>query len=486
MADGSFELGAPDWCAGWGRDDDLSTKLTIDRSDAHHGQCSARWLVEPELGRATIRIPLPLVDQTLAGPHCLSVALRASSPQALMATISNGQGDRANRWDLETRWRRFDCVFARSPKAGGPGPALILTAEKTGEPWALWIDSVKVEAGPAATAYRPADVPQIGVSLGRRQRLFLESEPVHVAVGVRCPASQASGAAVRWTLAGGPNVARHGRASVARSLARDLALHTRPLPRGRYRLVLKLIDQAGKPLTRRIETFGVVRNLSGRAGDGFSVVVPPRGPRSDAVARQIGLTIADPARASAPSDGVDVPLSTRPGSGSAVLARIGELTAKHAAGKPAVIWSTAWEELLAPNGCWQPAAVAVNTWIDLLADLAHLRSIRLGGGAVVVEVFSSGTSHVAVVSTSSADDRVARLDVPLNPAYVVAMDAYGTRLPVTGGLDRFSVELSPKVFYLTAGSNLTSGRFALQLEEARLLRAATTSAPRSGTSVPSR
>jgi len=345
---------------------------------------------------------------------------------------------------------------------------------------------VKVEAGSSATPYRPADVPQIGVSLGRRRRLFIEREPVHIAMGARCPGDRAAGAAVRWTLAGGPNVAKHGKVSVARPVARDLTLNSDPLPRGRYRLALSLIDQAGRPLAHRIETLGVVRDLSGRAGGRFRVIVPPRGPRSDAVARQLGLMIAHPAPSSARSDRVGVPLSTRPGPRSGVLARIDELTARHAAGKPAVTWPTAWEELLAPDECWEPAAVAVNTWIDLLGGLAHLRNIRLDGGAVIVDVFSSGTSHVAVVSTSDAEDRAARLDVPLSPTYVVAIDTYGARLPVTSGRDRFSVDLSPKVFYLAAGSSLTSGRFALQLEDARILRTATTSAPRSGTSLPGR
>ncbi len=490
-ADGSFELGDPDWCRSGTTADPLRTPLTIDRTCADHGRASARWLIEPEQGSASVRIPLSLTSPCPAGPYCVSVALRASSPQTLMAAASTGSSASLTRWQVGRRWQRFHQVFSLPSAEGSAPPSLLLATVQSPRPWVLWIDSLKVEAGTSPTGYRPAVVPLIGVSFSRRCLLFFEGRALRIAAGALCPRSYLPGARLQWTLTDGRTFSERRSLPLAALITRDLPIRAEPLARGAYRLDVGLVDRAGKPLARRSETFGVVREVPQRGDGGFRLVVPSRGPRCDAIARQIGLTVETPTTTSPRSRPASRTSTTRqvrllPSTGplTDVSERIGALTLAHAADQRTVHWPTAWAELMDGGACWRPMAVAVSTWLEFLAHASHVRRIRLGDGAVVLDVFSSPDRHVAIVAaTSSTSSRPSSrrapipLEIPLPPKALTAYDLYGARYPTTDDGNRLIVDLSGEAFYLVAGTSLTRGRFALQLGDAQLRAPTSASKP---------
>jgi len=495
VADGSFELGQPDWCRWRGTSDDLSTGLTLDAAQADRGRASARCLIEPEQEVDRIRIPLPVVGYRPGRHYCVSLALRASSAQVLTVTLSGAVRVEPRRWRVERRWQRFDQAYTLSPARSDAPPELVISTVKAPEPWVLWIDSLKVEAGSSSTAYRPADVPLIGVSFDRRSGLFFEGHPVDIVVGARCPRGKCAGAELRWALFPGVKGPRRGSVPIGEAIGRHVPIHRGSLPPGRYRLDLELVGASGKALARRTEPFGVVRDLSDLANQGLRLIVPSRGPRSDAMARRLGLSIGDTTTTSVStawritSRPATEPRALRhsrslpsPARRLAVATRIRDLTAARAAGARTVYWPAAWNELLDVNGRWGPVAVAVNTWTHLLADTTHLREIRLNGGTVTLDVFSGTARHLAMVSTGGArtlavggDGSHTVLQAPLSPADVTVMDVYGRPLPMAGGENRFVVDLRAGPVYLVAGPNVTRGRFALQLEDARIVRPTSTS-----------
>ena len=461
--------------------------LALDRSQPHHGQFSARWLIEPELETARLVIPLPAADAAPGRTYCVSVALRANVPQTVEATLSDAEPGASDAWRVERKWRVYSRAFRMSARPVGGAPTLVLAVRGTREPRVVWLDAIKVELGASPTPYRPADSPAITAGFSRPSRLFFEREPVRIVVGARYASAVSSEVTLRWTLRGRGAVGEHGRVSLASPITRDVTIYAKVLPRGWHRCELELRDGGGRRLARRAETFAVVRNLSDRPKAGFELVVPSRGPRHDTLAGWIGLAVDRAGPTSRPTRPtttrrVRPPASRRDSFGASRGIRA--LTAMLADGIRSADWPTAWDELLDADGRWRAVTVAVNVWLDLFGSASHLRTFELAAGTVVVDVFNGASRDVAVVSTAAERaseragiGRVVSLDVPLPARHLAVMDVYGAVLPVTSGADRMVVDLSAGPVYVVAGPNLTRGRFALQLERSRVIATTTRRAP---------
>jgi hypothetical protein len=470
-ADGSFELGDADWCGTSRPHDDLAAGLAIDRSVAADGRASARFLVEPEDEQPVIRIPLPLIGTEKKKAYCLSLSLRASSLHSVSAGFSTGASAESNRWSVGPAWQRYHATFSNPTAGSAAAPSFVLAAEKAPEPWVLWVDAVKIEAGITPTAYQPSDCPLIGLSLGCPDHLFVEGQPVAISVGAQCPAGRVTGARLHWTLGNGEGRPGSGQLAIAAASTPPRSIHASPLPRGWYRISVELLARDGGLISRRQEVFAVIRPASA-AGRGeapaFEVWLPSRGPRHDALAKSIGVTVSMSLRTGQPTTVIAATLSSGPHR-PLFAARIDELTRLRAKGCRTALWPTGWDELLDRRGHWQPAAVALNVWLDLLGGLTPLRSIRSKDNRVLIEVFSGADRSVAVALTDSNGPRKMRLDAPLPSNLVGAFEVFGAPLQVMRSGDHFQVDLTGGVIYLVAGAGLRRGRFALQLEDARIV-----------------
>lgn len=483
LADGSFELGQPDWCRPAGKTDDLTAALSQDGAHAAEGRFSARWLVEPECPTSYLCIPLLLAERTAAGEYCVSVSVRASSIRTLIASIAGRAQAEPSDWEVTPHWQRFELRFALPAGASSVPSELRLDARGALQPQIIWIDAVKVEAGNLATPYQPPDAPLIGTSVGPRASLLFERQPVRITAGVYCPAVSSRRVDLHWRLDNGSGQFKDGRAPLLDVVTQAIPVHDAPLPRGWYRLELTVGDRDGTPLAKRAITLGVARRLSEGGPERFRLIVPSRGPRSDALARQMGLTVGNPnststhlTSTSGPSGATQAatvlsrPLPTSQPMMRSATARIDELTRQHAAGVRAVRWPTAWDELVDSQDRWLSPAVAINVWLDLLTDCGHLRRISLDQDTVRIDVFSGRDRSVAFVMPQSKRGTRSRLEVPLPTARVAALDLQGVRLPMTGRDGWSVVGLGSEPFYLLAGPDVTRGRFALRLQDSRVVR----------------
>jgi len=425
----------------------------------------------------------------------------------VLAAISTGGAPDVSRWHVGAEWQRFHITFTMPTGPRDASAVLVLTAEKAPLPWILWLDAVKVESGSMPTDYQPADGPWIGVSLGNRIGLFHEGLTTPIGVGVQCPPDQVSGTRLRWVLSAGPNRTESGWIVPTDRVVRVATLPVSTLSQGWYRLDLELLDQSDRSLHRTHRTFGVIRPLvtgveTGKLG--FRLDVPTRGPRSDRIARDIGLDIRAVGESETPRGGSNIDDrnipsagSTRPGQLASTptsrevgrghvgpparcenerLAawRIRELTQARATGQKSVWWPTAWDELQDDSGRWQPIAVALNVWFDVLRGSEPLRRLHLESIGREGAVFSRPDRTVAVVLGDPTGGRMTRIRVPLPAEHIRAFDLFGSPVTVGGGRDHLEVELPGPVVYLVAGPGLTRGRFALQLEDAAIATPTTT------------
>ncbi|MBN1347431.1 MAG: hypothetical protein JXQ73_32375 [Phycisphaerae bacterium] len=492
-ADGSFELGSPDWCDVASESDDLCAGLVIDRTDAAHGACSAQWLIEPEQRATTLRLPLTLTGARQGATCCVSVSLRASRTQALMAAVSTGRSVELNRWNVGPKWRRFHLSFALGGNDRSDPPRLILSAKSDVQAWVLWIDAVKVEVGASPTPYVPSEAAIVGVALGGQAGLFFERQPVTIIAGAQRGSSDVGGSALRWSLTTGLRTIESGSLPVIGPLVRDATIRTAPLPRGWYGLHLTLESASGHAIAEREEAFGVARDLRGQ-DRAFTLKIPSRGPRSDAVARRLGLSIDDGKGTSRPATTASTSPATvlleagkqaNARSAAVAVGRIGELTQQFTEGHRDVRWPSAWRELRDRSGRWGPVAVAVNTWLDIVGASRHLRRIRLADSPGTIDVFASPNRTAAVVciphhqeTDSRGTSLCVRLAIPLGPDAMEAYDAFGGRVPLSGDADRATVDVSGGLIYLSARPTVSRGRFTLQLEEARVAPPTSSASPR--------
>lgn len=465
-ADTSFELGDVDWCVSTRREDDLQMGLIIDTRTAAHGTCSAVLMVEPEQKETTLRIPLPM-DNTNSEPNrCISMFLKASEPHSVLAAISTGSAAQLSRFKVQQQWKRFSIAFKTSRQTA-PTP-LILTPERATEPYLLWLDAVKLESGSAPTAYQPCRRPLVTLSVPTTSGLLYHQQLFEIKAGFRCDDSPVSQRTLRWQLGRAPSAERSGEVTITPQTTSPLVLWKGSLERGWYPCTAEWIDGI-TPLARpRPIEFGVVRPIAPRrqgAPAGFQVLVPPHGPRSDACARAIGLTVLRESTTG---------LATTPSTATSPIPpsvdqTIASFTRRRAAGDPRAFWASAWNELLDDRGRWQPIAVATNVWLDLLDDTEPLRSIRCNTGHLRIEVFSRPDRTVAVVLPLQPVSGTERLLAHLPSPSVQAMDLLGSPIRIADHEGGLAVDLRAGVLYLVANTTLTRGRFALELERARVV-----------------